>query len=82
MFHIVFSLQTGIIILRDEEFFIEPVKNYTRIQNAKHHPHVVYKRSALPDQAYQNSKGSHVERRETDTNGKSDFCGVIDKGWW
>ncbi|XP_038068183.1 A disintegrin and metalloproteinase with thrombospondin motifs 7-like [Patiria miniata] len=61
----------GMIRLEESEFFIEPVKNYTRSQGTRHHPHVVYKRSAVPDQARQ--------ARDVDKSENGDFCGVQNK---
>ena len=70
------------IRLKEEEFFIEPVKNFTRIQGTSHHPHVVYKRSALPDQGRETHASHRLNRRDATEDADDEFCGVVDKGWW
>lgn len=47
-------LQTGYVAVGGEEYIIEPVKGYTPVKNSTsqsdgHHPHLVYKRSALTE---------------------------------
>ena len=39
-------LQTGYVTVDDEEYLIEPIKGHN-ISSDVHHPHLVYKRSAL-----------------------------------
>lgn len=49
-----YFLQTGYVAVEGEEYMIEPVKGYATVKNDSsqengHHPHLVYKRSALAE---------------------------------
>ncbi|XP_033633834.1 A disintegrin and metalloproteinase with thrombospondin motifs 12-like [Asterias rubens] len=69
----------GMIRLTDEEFFIEPIRNYTKSQSSDRHPHVVYKRSALPPDKGRDGSPRLARRDTTVTGDQDDFCGVNDK---
>ena len=45
---LILFLQRGLLRTHKGDYFIEPVKGYNHTEDA-HHPHLIYKRSALPD---------------------------------
>ena len=43
------SLQHGVLRTKSGDYFIEPIKGHD-YKNGGEHPHIVYRRSALPDE--------------------------------
>ena len=78
------SSQLGLIKVRNEEYFIEPVKDHPTAGRGGQQPHVVYRRSALPEHGRHRDKRAAAKTgrdKDNDSGGdRSDFCGVRDTG--
>jgi hypothetical protein len=69
-----------------EEYLIEPIKRYKKLssgESAEHHPHLIYKRSAIPsidddpeDEAHslQKEQQQQQHQRESNTCGNNGTC--------
>lgn len=73
-----FSLQHGLMRTADEEYFIEPLEQYSSINlYSEGHPHIVYKRSSLPRPANSHDHHGHDKDHK---NYRNYTCEV--KGQW
>ncbi|XP_041371036.1 A disintegrin and metalloproteinase with thrombospondin motifs 12-like isoform X2 [Gigantopelta aegis] len=60
----------GFVHAHDEDYFIEPVKGHNRANDSRH-PHIIYKRSALPAKL-------DISRVHKSTDDHTKSCGVPD----
>jgi len=64
-------LQHGFIQVGGEQYFIEPVKGHSEVADDTGHPHLVYRRSALPQ---------HQPHQQTVRSSDVSMCGLEDAG--